>query len=248
MHLNPILSDGAGDVRQSCRAGSDFRRRLCRNSRQRLLSFLIRRIQPRRQHVGEHAQERLRSIPILPRHMLPGLGMLGQPRDRRRLRRNIKKALQLDPNLYEANYFYGRFCRAIGDHERAVELFERAAEVRPTDYKALGVLQSVYELLQAAAAARARVGGWSNGQSVSSQSRPENAVAAIHGAMALAAMGEKSGRGSFSNSHCQRSPMIRQFCSTRPAPTPGWASSNGRLISSKRSIRSSSPRTRLGRD
>jgi adenylate cyclase len=101
-----------------------------------------------------------------------------------------RKALRLDPDLYEANYFYGRFCRASGDHERAVELFERAAEVRPADYKALGLLQGVYELLQRPAAATST--GWRVAERVERElrSQPDNAVAAMHGAMALAAIGE----------------------------------------------------------
>ena len=101
------------------------------------------------------------------------------------------KALELDPDLYEANFFYGRFCRATGNPARAAELFERAAEVRPTDYKALGLLQSVYELLEKNDAA-ARAGRRCVERAERElQSRPENAIAAMHAAMALASLGEK---------------------------------------------------------
>jgi adenylate cyclase len=103
-----------------------------------------------------------------------------------------RNALDLDPNLYEANYFYGRYCRAMERHDRAAELFERAGEVRPTDYKSLGLLQNVYELLgrpdAAASAARRAV----ERAERELQSRPENAIAAIHGAMALAGLGERT--------------------------------------------------------
>ncbi len=102
-----------------------------------------------------------------------------------------QRALECDPNLYEANYFYGRHCRATGRHEEAVRYFERAAELRPADYKSVGLLQSVYELLgqrdKAVSASRRCV------ERVERElkSRPENAVAAMHAAMALAAMGER---------------------------------------------------------
>src|SRR5207248_10216400 len=68
----------------------------------------------------------------------------------------------------------------------------RAAEVRPADYKSLGLLQSVYELLgrkDAAARAGRRCVDRAEREL---QSRPENAVAAMHAAMALAALGEKT--------------------------------------------------------
>ena len=102
------------------------------------------------------------------------------------------RALELDPNLYEANYFYARYCRATGRYGDAAAHFERAAEIRPTDYKSLGLLQSVYELLanegSAAAAARGCLGRAERELEI----RPDNAVAAIHAAMALAALGERS--------------------------------------------------------
>jgi adenylate cyclase len=101
-----------------------------------------------------------------------------------------KISLELDPNLYEANYFYGRYCRATNNLVRAVELFERAAEVRLTDHKALGLLQGVHELLgqkDAAASAGRRCVERAEREL---QARPENAIAAMHVAMALAALGE----------------------------------------------------------
>jgi adenylate cyclase len=102
-----------------------------------------------------------------------------------------RKALEIDPNLYEANYFYGRLCRAVGRFRKAVELFERAAEVRPTDYKSVGLAQSAYELLgQEDAAAKAGRRCLERAERELA-SRPENAVAAIHAAMALAVLGEK---------------------------------------------------------
>ena len=159
-----------------------------------------------------------------------------------------RKALEIDPNLYEANYFYGRLCRAVGRFTRAVELFERAAEVRPTDYKSVGLVQSAYELLgQEDAAAKAGRRCLERAERELA-SRPENAVAAIHAAMALAALGEKV-RSRHYIQMARRQPVARipQFCSTRPAPIPGSAISSGRSTFSKRSTPSSRPRTRDGR-
>jgi adenylate cyclase len=101
-----------------------------------------------------------------------------------------RKALDLDPNLYEANYFYGRYCRAKERYEQAAELFERAAEVQPQDYKSLGLLQGVYELLGRGDAAKAVARRTAERAERELLARPDNAVAAIHAAMALSSMGE----------------------------------------------------------
>ena len=102
------------------------------------------------------------------------------------------QALTIDANLYEANYFYARFCRAMGRYHEAARYFGRAAEVRPADYKSLGLLLSVYELLgnQASAVGAARCCVARAERELTM--RPDNAVAAIHAAMALAALGEKT--------------------------------------------------------
>jgi adenylate cyclase len=102
------------------------------------------------------------------------------------------KALEIDSSLYEANFFYARYCRATGRLDEAAELFERASEVRPGDYKSVGLLQSVYELLgQKEAAARAGRRAVQRAER-ELQSRPENAIAAMHAAMALASLGENT--------------------------------------------------------
>jgi len=47
--------------------------------------------------------------------------------------REFREALRIDPTNYEAWYFYGRTKVHEGDLERALELFEGAARVRPED-------------------------------------------------------------------------------------------------------------------
>lgn len=47
----------------------------------------------------------------------------------------FEKALELNPRLYEAYYYYGRAKFHEGDLERAAELFAKAAEVDPAEYQ-----------------------------------------------------------------------------------------------------------------
>ncbi len=57
--------------------------------------------------------------------------------------RALETALRLNPDLYEANYFYARFCLRRGQLERAAELFQRASEIDPQECQAtiqLGVM------------------------------------------------------------------------------------------------------------
>src|SRR5262249_28376408 len=53
-------------------------------------------------------------------------------------------ALRLDPNLFEAHYFYARACLAQGKLMEAARLFERACQLRPDDYQSATHLASVY--------------------------------------------------------------------------------------------------------
>jgi TolB-like protein/cytochrome c-type biogenesis protein CcmH/NrfG/predicted Ser/Thr protein kinase len=71
----------------------------------------------------------------------------------------FEAALRLDPNLFEATYYYARHCFAQGHFEKAVALYERAAELRPEDYQTPLLMAQVYDDLhrpEDAAAARRR--------------------------------------------------------------------------------------------
>ena len=48
----------------------------------------------------------------------------------------FKRALELNPDSYDAIYSYARYCTALGEAERAAELFIRAAEIQPEDFQA----------------------------------------------------------------------------------------------------------------
>ena len=103
----------------------------------------------------------------------------------------FEKAIALDPNSFEAHYFYARACVTQGKLERAAVLFERAAENKPDDYQALCLLTHVYRGLgrqrDSDNAARKGVERAKNELSL----HPENARAAYLGATSLAAVGEK---------------------------------------------------------
>src|SRR4029450_12643413 len=59
----------------------------------------------------------------------------------------FERAIELDPNSFEAHYLYARGSFAQGKLERAAELFEHAAAVSPEDYQSLIVLIQIYRSL-----------------------------------------------------------------------------------------------------
>jgi TolB-like protein/Flp pilus assembly protein TadD len=59
----------------------------------------------------------------------------------------FEQAVALDPKLFDAYYFHGRYAFTKGKFEVAARLFEKATEVRPDDYQALALLALVYRAL-----------------------------------------------------------------------------------------------------
>jgi adenylate cyclase len=49
--------------------------------------------------------------------------------------KEFEKALRLNPNLFEAYYYYARDCFARGDIERSAELFRKAGDARRDDFQ-----------------------------------------------------------------------------------------------------------------
>ena len=71
----------------------------------------------------------------------------------------FQQAIDLDPKLFEAYYFFARQSFALGKLEQAIDLYEKASEVRPDDYQTpLLVAQSYDDLgrLEEGRAARRR--------------------------------------------------------------------------------------------
>src|SRR5262249_55896934 len=56
----------------------------------------------------------------------------------------FETAIRLDPQLFEAYYFYARNCFAQGQREQAAHLFEQAMKVRPEDYQSPALLNGIY--------------------------------------------------------------------------------------------------------
>jgi TolB-like protein/Flp pilus assembly protein TadD len=59
----------------------------------------------------------------------------------------FEKAIELDPEHFDAWYFFGRSKVHEGDIERALGLFERAARVRPEDYQSVLLQPQLYHSL-----------------------------------------------------------------------------------------------------
>jgi serine/threonine protein kinase/cytochrome c-type biogenesis protein CcmH/NrfG len=57
----------------------------------------------------------------------------------------FEKAIRLDPNLFEAYYFYARHCFVRGQLDRAAIHYEQAMRVRPEDYQAPLLVAQIYE-------------------------------------------------------------------------------------------------------
>jgi TolB-like protein/Flp pilus assembly protein TadD len=59
----------------------------------------------------------------------------------------FEKAIELDPESFDAWYFYGRDKVHEGDLKRALKLFDRAAQVRPEDYQSVLLQQQLWHSL-----------------------------------------------------------------------------------------------------
>ena len=58
-------------------------------------------------------------------------------------KQGFRKALSLDPNNFDANFLYARYCTRTADFESAVALYIRALEVQPEDVQSPAMLQTI---------------------------------------------------------------------------------------------------------
>jgi len=49
----------------------------------------------------------------------------------------FERAIEIDPTLFDAHYYYARSCFKNGDLEKSLHLFRQAQSVRPDDYQAV---------------------------------------------------------------------------------------------------------------
>jgi adenylate cyclase len=60
---------------------------------------------------------------------------------------HFELAAHINPNLFDAFYYYGRSCFARGQIERSVDLFGKAAEVRQEDFQSLALMAQSLRML-----------------------------------------------------------------------------------------------------
>lgn len=103
----------------------------------------------------------MRALELLPTlaesHVSRGLSHFANHRNSEAIA-EFETALRLDPDLFEACYFYARVCFQRGELNQAAQLFEKAERCRPDDFQAPTLLRQVYRSLgreeEAQAAAR----------------------------------------------------------------------------------------------
>lgn len=66
----------------------------------------------------------------------------------------FETAIRLDPQLFEAYYFYARHSFVRGQLDKAIELYESAVRVRPDDWQSRLLMAQIYDDLGRAADAR----------------------------------------------------------------------------------------------
>ncbi len=62
--------------------------------------------------------------------------------------KEFEGAIRLNPNVFEAYYYFARSCFAAGDIERSAELFQKAAEVRHEDFQSPMLLAQSLRMLR----------------------------------------------------------------------------------------------------
>ena len=102
----------------------------------------------------------------------------------------FKKAVELDPDNFEAYYHFGRYMFKEGKLERVIELWERAREIDPDDFQTPNVSIGVYEELGDAHKALQAAKDGARTATRYVEQYPENARAWILGANAFYHLGE----------------------------------------------------------
>jgi adenylate cyclase len=103
----------------------------------------------------------------------------------------FERALDLDPNSFDASLSYARYCVTEGRYDKAIELYTRATEIQPDDSQAPMLLQIVYRALGRFDESEkyGRLGVKRAEEQL--KLHPENSRPAQLGAATLASLGEK---------------------------------------------------------
>ena len=102
----------------------------------------------------------------------------------------LDRAMILDSNLFEAYFFAGRCRRIQGRREQAAALFARAADLRPNDYRCLGLLADEYHALGRTEDAKSAERRCLERLAAEVKAHPENTDAWAFGSAILARLGE----------------------------------------------------------
>jgi non-specific serine/threonine protein kinase len=102
----------------------------------------------------------------------------------------FETAIQLDPTLFEAYYFYARHCFVGGDLEKAARMYQQATKVFPEDYQARLLVAQIFEELGRSADAEAARRTGIEVAEKHLELNPDDARALYLGANGLVALGE----------------------------------------------------------
>src|SRR5690606_6899142 len=103
--------------------------------------------------------------------------------------RALATAIRLNPMLFEACFFLGRNRRLQGQRREAAELFRKAAELRLSDYRALGLLGEELQALGREGEATRVFEKCLERLEAEVDAHPDNADALAFGAAVLADLG-----------------------------------------------------------
>ena len=101
----------------------------------------------------------------------------------------FEEAIRLGPDLYEAHFFHARNCREQGLHEKAIPLFERAADLNRSDFRALGLLVDEFRALGQEAEMNSAIHRCVERLEAEIANQPDNACALAFGATLQAEAG-----------------------------------------------------------
>lgn len=111
-------------------------------------------------------------------------------KDYDRAEKEFEAAIQLNPKLYEAYYFYARSCFSQGKMEKAAGLFKKAGDLNPDDYQAPKHLEMCLRALGRTEEALQACRGTLRAAERHVELYPEDARALYLGAVALCQLGD----------------------------------------------------------
>jgi TolB-like protein/Tfp pilus assembly protein PilF len=112
--------------------------------------------------------------------------------------RAFERAIELDARLFDAHYYFARFCAGRGDHSRAVEHYEKAFALQPDDFLAIVLALQEYQALNDREGEQSTLRRAWAAIERSLAIDPDNSVAYDHGAGVLLLLGRKDESRQFS--------------------------------------------------